>query len=152
MQISGIIQSGAGKGAFFTQVDWVVRQCEEMLGYRPFPGTLNVRVDDSDMAVLTHLANGNDFELLPDDPAFCSAKVTKVTLNGIAAAVVMPAEDVRIHEEQIVELIAACNIKKVLGLKDGDAVRLSWNDETGEDRANGNGTWKGPEQNVQGRL
>lgn len=126
MEITGIIQSGAGKGAFFTQVDWVIRQCEEMLGYRPFPGTLNVRVNDSDVTRLMHLTEGNDFDLVPDDPAFCSAKVTKVTLNGIPAAVVIPAEEVRIHEERIVELIAGCSIKATLGLKDGDTVRISW--------------------------
>jgi hypothetical protein len=126
MEITGIIQSGAGKGAFFTQVDGVVRQCEQMLGYRPFPGTLNVRVNDSDVTRLRHLAEGNDFELVPDDPTFCSAKVTQVTLNGIPAAVVIPAEAVRIHEERIVELIASCSIKATLGLKDGDAVRISW--------------------------
>ncbi len=126
MEISGIIRSGAGKGAFFTQVDWVVRQCEKKLGYCPFPGTLNVRIDDSDMASLKRLTEGNDFELVPDDPAFCSAGVKKVTINGVPAAVVIPAEEVRIHEERILEIIAARGIKETLGLEDGDAVRLSW--------------------------
>ena len=134
MEISGVIQSGAGKGAFFTQVDWVVQRCEKMLGYRPFPGTLNVRVNDSDVNRLMHLGDRNDFELVPDDPAFCSAKVTKVVLNGIPAAVIFPAEAVRIHEERIVELIAGCNIKATLDLKDGDAVRISWTETAADGR------------------
>jgi riboflavin kinase len=142
MEISGIIQSGAGKGAFFTQVDWVVRQCEKMLGYRPFPGTLNVRIDDSDMNGLKRLVDGNDFELVPDDPAFCSASVKKVVVNGIPAAVVIPAEDVRIHEERIVEIIAACGIKETLGLKDGDGVRLSWGEAPTGDRTTAVATGK----------
>jgi len=46
MEISGVIQSGPGKGVYFTQVDWVVKQCENKLDMTPFPGTLNVRIDD----------------------------------------------------------------------------------------------------------
>jgi hypothetical protein len=134
MEISGVIQRGAGKGAFFTQVDWVVRQCEQMLGFRPFPGTLNVRVIDSDIIHLRQLASGGDFELRPDDPAFCCAQVKRVCLNDIPAAVVIPCEDVRIHETCILEIISACNFKQTLGLKDGDPVRLSWIEASAENR------------------
>jgi riboflavin kinase len=45
MEISGTIESGAGKGAYFTQVDWVVEQCREKLDLTPYPGTLNVRIE-----------------------------------------------------------------------------------------------------------
>lgn len=38
MTISGSIQSGIGKGGYFTSVDWVVQQCRDKLGYAPFPG------------------------------------------------------------------------------------------------------------------
>ena len=126
MQISGVIESGAGKGAFFTQVDWVVEQCKKMLGYSPFPGTLNVRVNDKDMAMLNRLLEAPDFELVPDDPAFCEAQVKKIELNGIPSAVVLPSEDVRIHEECILEVISSCSLKETLGLSDGDTVSLSW--------------------------
>ena len=130
MQISGVIQSGAGKGAFFTQVDWVVEQCKHMLGYSPFPGTLNVRVDDKDMAMLNRMLETPDFELVPDDPAFCAAQVKKIELNGIPSAVVLPSEDVRIHEKCILEVISSCSLKKTLGLSDGDTVFLLWDDAT----------------------
>jgi hypothetical protein len=128
MQIYGVIQSGAGKGAFFTQVDWVVAQCTKMLGYRPFPGTLNVSVKDNDLAMLDRLAETPDFELVPDDPAFCAAQVKKIELNGIPAAVVLPSEDVRIHEKRVLEVISSCSLKETLGLSDGDTVSLAWED------------------------
>ena len=128
MQISGVIQSGAGKGAYFTQVDWVVQQCKNMLGYSPFPGTLNVRVNDKDMAMLNRLLETPDFELVPDDPAFCAAQVKKIELSGIPAAVVLPSEEVRIHEKCILEVISSCSLKETLGLSDGDTVSLSWDE------------------------
>lgn len=120
-----MIKSGKGKGAYFTQVEWVVRQCERLLGYRPFPGTLNVYVRDSDLYKLNQFFQETDFDLVPDDPAFCAARVKKVTVNGIASAVVLPSDDVRIHEKRVVEVISSCSLKKSLGLKDGDQVTIS---------------------------
>ena len=124
MQISGVIQSGVGKGAFFTQVDWVVKQCEDLLGYKPFPGTLNVHVLDEDLDKLEEFFASSDCSLVPDDPNFCAANVKKVKINGIDAAVVLPSEDVRVHETSVIELIASCSLKEALGLGDGDTVTV----------------------------
>lgn len=123
--ITGTVQSGVGKGCFFTSVDWVVRQCENKLGYAPFPGTLNVRVCDSDNHKLDHLFQNPDTELVSSDAEFCSAPVKKVRVSDIPAAVVLPAEDVRIHENNIVEIISGCSLKNTLGLKDGDTITIS---------------------------
>jgi riboflavin kinase, archaea type len=122
--IRGIIQSGAGKGSYFTQVDWVVEQCSRMLGYKPFPGTLNVQVAGEDLKHLDLFLRESDFELVPDDPAFCSARVKTVTVNNIPGAVILPAEDVRIHEKRVIEIIAACSFKETLGIGDGDLVTV----------------------------
>ena len=124
MEIKGVIESGAGKGAYFTQVDWVVKQCENKLDMTPFPGTLNVRIDDETVHHLAEFLVSADAELIPDDPAFCVARVKKVMVNGIAAALVLPSEDVRIHDNRTIELIAACSLKKHLGLEDGDGVTI----------------------------
>ena len=123
--IRGIIQSGAGKGIYFTQMDWVVEQCSRMLGYKPFPGNLNVQVSGEDLKNLDLFLRESDFELVPDDPAFCSARVKSVTVNNIPGAVILPAEDVRIHEKRVIEIIAACSLKETLGIGDGDLVTVA---------------------------
>jgi riboflavin kinase, archaea type len=125
MEISGVIESGAGKGAYFTQVDWVVEQCENKLQMTPFPGTLNIRINDETVQVLGEFLRVADVELVPNDPSFCAARVKKVAVNGVPAAVVLPSEDVRIHDNRTIELIASCNLKKRLGLDDGDTVTIS---------------------------
>jgi CTP-dependent riboflavin kinase len=48
-----------------------------------------------------------------------------VTVNGIPAAVVLPDQEVRVHDKRTIELIAACCLKKRLGLRDGDEVIIS---------------------------
>ena len=91
----------------------------------PFPGTLNVRIDDKTVQMLGEFLRAADVELVPDDPSFCAARVKKVTVNGVAAAVVLPSEDVRINDNRTLELIAGGGLKKHLGLDDGDAVTIS---------------------------
>ncbi len=125
MEISGVIQRGAGKGAYFTQVDWVVQQCEKKLKMTPFPGTLNVQVNKDDVPKLDQFFLTTDFELIPDDSSFCAARLKKITINGVAAAVVLPSMDVRIHDNRTIELIAACSLRERLGLGDGDGVTIS---------------------------
>ena len=125
MEVSGVIFSGAGKGAYFTQVDWVVKQCQNKLNMTPFPGTLNVRINDETIQMLGDFLRVADVELIPDDPSFCAARVKKVVVNGVPAAVVLPGEEVRIHDNRTIELIASCSLKKRLGLHDGDTVTIS---------------------------
>lgn len=125
MQICGVVQSGMGKGAFFTQIDWVVKQCEDKLGFRPFPGTLNVHICEEDLGKVDGFLSSTDGELVPDDPKFCSAQIKKVQVNDVAAALVLPSEDVRGHESRVVEIIASQSLKDLLGIDDGEMVTLS---------------------------
>ena len=125
MKICAVVQSGVGKGAFFTQVDWVVRQCEDLLGFIPFPGTLNVQVCEKDLAKVDDFLSSTDGALVPDNPKFCTARIKKVLVNNVPAAVVLPSEDVRIHESRVVEVIAPQRLKDLLGIGDGDKVTLS---------------------------
>ncbi len=125
MQITGIIEEGKGQGAFFVGLEWVVEQFERAMGFKPFPGTLNVRVSPEDVSELERLFSDNDFELIPDDPQFCTARVKRLNVNGLPAAAVLPSEDVRIHGKDVIEIMAGCHVKQALSLDDGDRVTLT---------------------------
>ena len=125
MKICGLVQSGVGQGAFFTQIGWVVKQCEDLLGFKPFPGTLNVHVCQEDLDKVDGFLSSPDGELVPDDPKFCTARIKKVRVNEVPAAVVVPSEDVRVHENRVLEIIASQSLKDLLGIADGDKVFLS---------------------------
>ncbi len=125
MELRGVIESGAGQGAFFTSLDWVIEQFEKSVGFKPFPGTLNVRVAREDLPNMEVFLTSTDFELVPADPDFCSAGVKIVQVNGIRAVVVIPSEDVRVHGKDVLEITAACHIKEALNLHDGDRVTIS---------------------------
>jgi CTP-dependent riboflavin kinase len=125
MIIRGIIETGAGKGAFFVGLDWVVRQFREHMGFAPYPGTLNVRVLGEDLSAAEDFFSQKDFDLVPEDPSFCKAGVKRLTINGLPAAAVFPSDDVRIHDNHVIEIIAGCHVKERLKLKDGDSVILT---------------------------
>jgi phosphoglycolate phosphatase len=51
--------------------------------------------------------------------------VLPVSIQGIQAAIVIPAEDVRVHAKNVVEIIAPEMLKNALNVKDGDWVTVS---------------------------
>ncbi len=123
--IRGKVVSGAGKAAFYTQLDWVRSQCLQKLGFEPHPGTLNVEVFTENLAEIEHLRNQKAIELIPTDPDYCRARVIPVSVNGIDAALIIPEENVRIHGSHTLELLAPVMLKAALGIDDGDTVEIA---------------------------
>jgi CTP-dependent riboflavin kinase len=124
-QITGKIVSGAKQGAFFTGLDWVQKQCLKKLGFAPWPGTLNLEIPMDHVAVIEELKVKEGMELVSPDSNYCSGYVFPVSIEGISAAIVFPAEDVRTHAKNIVEIISPEMLKESLGVKDGDWVTLA---------------------------
>ena len=122
--LTGRIVSGIKQGAFFTQLDWVQEQCLEKLGFKPYPGTLNLEIAHENMAIIEALNPQRGVELVPPDSNFCSGFVFPITVEGISGAIVAPAEDVRVHGKNIIEIISHLGLKDALGVEDGDFVSL----------------------------
>jgi CTP-dependent riboflavin kinase len=122
--ISGKIVGGAGEGAYFTQIGWVQQQCDEKLGFKPYPGTLNLEISEEFLPAIELLDQKTGIELISPDPQFCNAMVFQVSLQGIIGAVILPEEKVRIHPKNIIEIIAPLNIKASLNVKDGDSLNV----------------------------
>lgn len=94
------------------------------LGFKPFPGTLNLEIAEENMAIMGGLLAKKNIELVPPDSKFCSGFVFPVTVEDIAGAVVAPAEDVRVHAKNIIEIISPLGLKDALGVGDGDWVTV----------------------------
>jgi CTP-dependent riboflavin kinase len=122
--LTGKIVSGTGKGAYFTRIDWVLRQCNEKLGFKPYPGTLNLEISVEDLPIIESLHKEKGIELISPDPKFCNGKAFPVSLGEINAAIIIPEQKVRVHPKNIIEIIAPLNIKASLNIKDGDSVTV----------------------------
>jgi CTP-dependent riboflavin kinase len=122
--LTGKIVSGVRQGAFFTQLDWFKEQCQEKLGFKPYPGTLNIKISTDKIPEIEVLENEESLEFIPPDATFCSGKAFPVSIAGVRGAIIMPAAEVRVHGKNIVEVIAPINLKGTLGVADGDSITL----------------------------
>jgi CTP-dependent riboflavin kinase len=122
--LTGKVISGVGQGAFFTQIDWVQKQCDQKLGFKPYPGTLNLEISQECLPMIKSLDKERRIELISPDPKFCNATVFPVTLQEINGAIIMPEEQVRVHADNVIEIVAAVNLKQSLNVKDGDFVTV----------------------------
>ena len=123
--ITGNIVSGVKKGAFFTNLEWVQEQCQTKLGFKPYAGTLNLEIDEQKIPFFEALWQQSSIELVSPDSNFCNARVYPVSVMGVSGAVVAPAEDVRAHAKNIIEIIAPISLKEALDVDDGDSVFLT---------------------------
>ena len=124
-KITGKIVRGVNQGAFFTQLDWVQEQCLQKLGFKPFPGTLNLEIAHENMRIIEALQAQEGIELVPPDSNFCAGFVFPISIEGISGAMVAPAANVRVHAKNIIEIICHLGLKDALGVEDGDWVTLT---------------------------
>ena len=105
-------------------IPWVRDAVRGLIGFDPYPGTLNVKLVDADMvAVWREIQDGPALRLAPPPPEDCGARVFRVTVvPDIDAAIVVP--DLTRHANDTLELIAPIHIRNRLGLRDDDRVTL----------------------------
>lgn len=123
--LNGKIVSGVRKATHFTQLDWVQEQCAEKLGFRPYPGTLNLEISEQSLPIIEALQKEKGVELIPPNREFCAAKAMPLSIGHITGAIIIPAEDVRVHGKNVIEVISPLRLKDALRVDDGDPLSLT---------------------------
>src|SRR5574337_417659 len=122
--IEGRFVRGLGQAAGFTRIDEVRRQFVELAAIDPFPGTVNLALDDDGnrrrwRSWCDHAQAG----VVRGDPSFCEAKCLAARVDGrIPAAIVVPQVDD--YPSDKVELVAALPLRRHLALEEGMRVRV----------------------------
>ena len=124
--LHGQLITGIGQGKRFTRLEWARQQFMDKLGIDPFPGTINLIVDDSEsMKVWNRLKGtlGVRIDNPNDGPHDCDARCYPVSIEGqIDGAIVLP--EVAGYSPLQIEVIAAMGIRNALDIDDGDSVGL----------------------------
>ena len=98
----------------------------DRLGIDPFPGTLNVILDDPEsMSVWDRLQNtrGVRIDNPNSGPHDCSARCFQVSIEGrVDAAIVLP--EVEGYSKNQIEVIAPIELRDALMINDGDLLVL----------------------------
>ncbi|MBI2368987.1 MAG: CTP-dependent riboflavin kinase [Deltaproteobacteria bacterium] len=124
MIIDGELFTGAGQGAYFTQLEGYRRQFETKLGFTPFPGTVNLRVRTQEgLGALQRLRTLPGIPIDPWGGSTCGARCFRVRIGDrLLGGLVIPDET--FYSEDVLELMAPENVRQALGLADGDTVRV----------------------------
>ena len=124
MKINGEVTTGLGKAAYFLSQEFYTREFEKNLGFIPYPGTLNVMVDEKHLTEISEIKNSCENIIRPDE-GFGAVKYIKARLEGkVNGAIVFPAKTT--HEEHYLEFIAQNKLRDELDLEDGDTVSLEF--------------------------
>ena len=120
--ISGKLQSGLGEGAFYVNKKPYQEQFMKKLGYRAYPGTLNLHV-----GVQEHVKLADREPILIDgfstkERTYGGLKCYRAKIQDQQVAISVP--DRTIHGEEILEVIAPVFLREKLQLQDGNVVKV----------------------------
>jgi riboflavin kinase len=125
-KITGTIARGLGEGAYY--VGEYAEEIKKKLGYKPFPGTLNVKTAEafSPERLMTGTIKGfkkksRTFGSIRYAPVEISAKEKTETGH-----LIIPA---RTHHRDILEIISPYNLREKMKLADGDEVSVEFVEE-----------------------
>ena len=127
IELKGTLVSGMGEGAYYMALKGYTHQFKSKIGYVPFPGTLNVRLDQK-----IHQEAIKQFETLEGVKinSFSDGKRTygwvkcfKAKLNNSINCELIILERTH-HDDSIIELISKVCIRKTGKLKDGSKVSI----------------------------
>jgi riboflavin kinase len=127
VELKGILVSGMGEGAYYMALKGYTKQFKSKIGYVPFPGTLNVRLDQK-----THQEAIKQFETLEGIKikSFSDGKRTygwvkcfPAKLNNSISCELIMLERTH-HDDSVIELISKICLRKTGKLKDGSKVSI----------------------------
>jgi len=124
VKLLGSVVSGLGEGSYYVSQLGYRRQFKRTLGFDPYPGTFDLKLsgESLDLKSILESSPGKRIEgFKTHERTFGPVKCFSAKLRGMRAAIVLPT---RSTHTDIIELIAAKNIRKALRLKDGDRVEI----------------------------
>jgi len=129
VSLTGVITSGMGEGRHYITLAGYMRQFKELLGYEPYPGTLNVDLTEESVRQRAHLGaiepitiDGWEDEERTYGPAYCYP-ATIIAEDRYEPAHVIAPERTH-HGDDHLEVIAPDRLRDTLGLQDDDEVTV----------------------------
>ncbi len=122
IQFAGTVFSGRGEGEKFTKLEWVQRQMAEKLGFTPYVGTLNLHLTE-DSAKQKKKLTKKEASGIITSTGYCDGLLFKARINNIECGIVIP--QVENYPDDELEIVADLNLRRQLGLRDGDRVNVT---------------------------
>ncbi len=125
MDVEGTVETGLGEGRYYLSRPDYERQFQDVLGWTPYPGTLNLGLGGAEANKLrflkrnpVHVIDGFEAE----GRTFGGVTCHPANVNGQECAAILPN---RSHYTQTLELIAPVCLRDTLPCKDNDSLRVT---------------------------
>ncbi|PHY08629.1 MAG: riboflavin kinase [Nitrosarchaeum sp.] len=127
VELKGTLVSGLGEGSYYMSLKGYTKQFKTKIGYIPFPGTLNVRLDKKiHQEAIKQFENleGIKIESFSDGKrTYGWVKCFHAKLNNSINCELVLLERTH-HDNSIIELISQVCIRKLGKLKDGSIISI----------------------------
>ena len=127
IELSGSVVSGLGEGSYYMSLKGYTKQFKVKVGYIPFPGTLNIKLNQLQATQI--IQQLDDLDSIIVDP-FSDGKRTygwvkcfHATLNDSIKCELIRLERTH-HDNSVIELISKNNLRKTTRLKTGSKVTI----------------------------
>jgi riboflavin kinase, archaea type len=123
--IRGHVVTGLGEGRYYISREGYRKAFSRLLGFDPFPGTLNIEVDPLDREKVAELKDTDGLmieEFQSEGRTFGAVKCFRATVGEVEAAAIFP---LRSHHVHVLELISPFGLREKLSLVDGQDVQVS---------------------------
>lgn len=125
-RIEAKVFSGVGEGRFFLELKGYRKQFEQIYGFKPYPGTLNLRANQNVLEAFkpfpTKIVNG--FRTGGRTYGLVLSYRARLHFNSQSQECVAVFPQISRYGDEIVEVIAPVSLRRKLGLADGDQVEL----------------------------
>ncbi|WP_274379011.1 CTP-dependent riboflavin kinase [Saccharolobus islandicus] len=127
LEIKGNIVSGLGEGKIFLSMDYYKNHINKVMGFDPYPGTLNIIIYDKLSLENRLLLDSSPSLIVPEykqkDRVLGAVRLYPASINKLTpAAVVIPLRT--IHPKSVIEVISPFHLREKLNLKDGNEVTI----------------------------
>jgi len=122
--LHGKISSGMGEGGYYINQKLYMDQFFAKLKFKPFEGTLNVKVAAEDLDKLEVVRNmpGHFIEgFEKDGRTFGGVMAYRAKIQNLDCAIVVPE---RSHYDDTMELVCKFHLRRTLSIKDGDDIAV----------------------------
>ena len=127
LELNGSIISGLGEGAYYMSLNGYTKQFKVKIGYIPFSGTLNIKLNQLQATqVIQQLDELDNVMLEPFSDGkrtYGWVKCFHATLNDSIKCELIRLERTH-HDSSVIELISKNNLRKTTRLKSGSKVTL----------------------------
>tara|TARA_Y100000590_G_scaffold255237_1_gene286594 strand:- start:6679 stop:7371 length:693 start_codon:yes stop_codon:yes gene_type:complete len=127
LSITGTITSGMGEGAYYVSMKGYTKQFKSKLGYIPFPGTLNVNLNEKNFCeAISQLSNYEGIKIDPFSDGkrtFGWVKCFKSKINNKIDCELILLERTH-YDTSVIEFISKQNIRKALKIGNKSNVKI----------------------------